>query len=164
MGIAEQIYEERDAFPWSTEREVATFLADLAGMTGRVCALELGTFRGATAAKLAEACRSVTTVDVSDQRSPIFKEKFSGLFICGDSRTFTTVQLYDFIYFDSHHDYQHVLDEFSHLAPNMTGDCILAFHDTILFPEVQRAVNELPVKQLTLPTSRGCGLTIATLI
>lgn len=164
MGLSEQIWLEDGAFPNSTEPQVAHFLRWLLCMTERKSALEIGTFRGATAACMLEVTPTLT-IDVEDQLSPLFREKHADRFILGDSRTHDFGAItFDFIYIDGHHDYEHVVSEFAHLLPHMTKDCIIVFHDTVLFKEVGRAVDLLPIRKLTLPTPRGCGLTIATLL
>lgn len=169
MDVIAEIYKEADAFPWSTEPEVARLLAAVARMTNRKCVLELGTFKGATAATLAEVCMNgVTTVDKDDLRSPLFKEHYCRdkcIFIQEDSRKFRNPHLYDFIFFDTAHTEEQLNDEVLNVQSMWTRDVILAFHDSMLFPGVRKFIASIDhlTYQLTLPTPRGCGLTLATL-
>jgi predicted O-methyltransferase YrrM len=151
---------------WATEHEAADFLAALVRMTNRKSVLELGAYKGATAIKLARAGARVVAVDIADRRAEI-SDLFT--FILADSRTFDYGDAkFDFIFFDSDHTRNQLFAEFDHLKRAMTNDCILAFHDSIMFPEVRDFILEQEscriIQPVTLPTPRGCGLTIATLI
>jgi predicted O-methyltransferase YrrM len=170
MDIIDQIYNERDAFPWSTEPEVARFLQVLLEMTDRRSVLELGTFKGATTIRLIESGAQVVTVDIEDKTSPLFLHHYGHLctVVQSDSRTFCCEgSKFDFIFFDTVHELDHVMAEFFHLRKCMSDNCILAFHDSILFSGVKEFVllreSSNIIRQITLPTPRGSGLTLATL-
>jgi predicted O-methyltransferase YrrM len=158
--------------PWNTEPEAARFLHSLIVMTDRSRVLELGTYKGETTLHLIPErvpTQPVTTIDRGDSRLPEVKENPRIEFILGDSRTFDYgARCFDLIYFDSDHCKDQLFAEYYHLRAAMTSDCILAFHDTVMFPEVREFIllqeSCQLIRPVTLPTPRGCGLTIATLL
>jgi len=148
--IIKKIGKQKDFYPWSSELEVGYFLNTLIKMTRAKNILELGTFKGATTICMAEAVKSngggkVYSIDIDDYASKNIKK--SGLanfieYIIGDGvKVVQKLNLkFDLAFIDTGHTKKQCLKEFNVLKNRMNDNGILAFHDSISFAGVGKAM------------------------
>lgn len=156
-----QVEDYPHSWPNSTEPEVGRMLASLFKMCGYKSFLEMGTYRGLTTLQLMKvAWGSVTSIDVEDARHPVMKSGFvegGYRFILGDSRKDVPEgEKFDMVFIDTMHTYDHTLAEIFVASDFLNPGGLIALHDAISCPDVQRAVDDscrrFGWRTLTLPT------------
>jgi len=162
--LIQEIESLPNLFPAGSEKEVCQLLEMLVVVAAPAIALEIGTSHGYTTAHLIRASgiteTEIITIDIRDQRHPSLKKLHRwhrhiemdsvdalkrGLVPAGVG----------FCFIDGKHKAPHVKVELDLLAPLLAAHCLLAVHDTLLFPRIRAVVEEFAEsKGFTLITIR----------
>lgn len=133
----------------NAEDEVGPFLASMIKMIGAKIIVESGTFTGKTTWHLANAVANlngmVYTIDVVDVMTQEVRDHKNIKFLLGSSidvlNEFSST--IDFLFLDSVHKYDYLLDEFGAGHQKLKTGGILAIHDSLALLGVQRFVEYL---------------------
>lgn len=157
---------------WNSEADASEFIGALVKMTGAKTVIEVGTFQGRTALEiiknLPEGGKAIL-IDIEDHRCEELKELCDGekvRFIKESSMTALPKLKVspDLVFIDSVHEFEHIGREVKAIEKLGNRNCIYAFHDSIHMAEVATFVKWLSqwYNVVTLPTSEGRGISIAT--
>jgi len=138
--VSETIVSKPDLSGWNSEKEVGETLASIIKMTGAKNVLEVGTFEGQTSKYIFDALGKdsyFASIDITDYRTDQNKKIFEpgkkvADFILGDSLTELPKRkekLFDLIYVDSAHHWEHILPEFKALEPLLAEGGTIVYHD-----------------------------------
>lgn len=165
----------------AVEYEVGELLAAIVRATKPEIVIETGSYKGFSTLMIASALKRnerghLYTIDINDWKVSEECQRFEldsfVTFIKADSRLALRelakkIQKVDFLWLDADHTMQSVLDEVAASTSLIKPGTILAFHDTILFPEERQAIEELKRRfpgweSMAFVTSRGFHLMRAT--
>ncbi len=165
---------------WNTEPEVSLFLAELAFRIGARVIVETGSFVGYTSSHLACALaaldgeRELFLIDCDRRFLNLARRNLEQLglmtsclqTICGSSQDPEVIAklppTFDFAFIDSDHSYSGVAKELRLMVPRLSSVGCIAVHDSVLWPGVRQAVNDLIATHdvFTFATSHSSGLSI----
>lgn len=154
---------DRPAF-WSTEPEVASLILAIAANTKAKTIVEVGCFRGATTAQLAESGLEIHAVDHHPELPPMPPNVTVHT---GDSIAIANSRVLpkaDIIFYDSTHTFKHLQAEFRAYEVNVAAKgCVHVFHDAIHLPEVAAFLRWLETwyNVTTINTTENRGVAIA---
>jgi predicted O-methyltransferase YrrM len=149
-GLWGELSLEPGFYPYSSEPEVAKFLAALVELIGAREVLELGAHVGATTLWLCGAAERtggrVTAVDIRDRIDARVRARFRNLrAIQSDSlaaldQFSSDGERFDLVFVDDVHTFEHVSAVMARLRPVTNLGGLWAYHDAISFPDVARAI------------------------
>lgn len=162
-------------FEWSSEPEVARFLALLAWNLKPKNVIEVGSFVGFTSCHLAMALESLGDgtlfcIDVMAEYLNILSNHIESLGLKTRIRTVQGSSLdpavldslpkAEIIFIDSAHDYETTRREIEEYSQKIARPGYLVLHDSVRYPGVRQAVAKYKGKKMTFATSEGCGVTV----
>lgn len=165
----------------AVEYEVGELLSAVVRATKPEIVIETGTYKGFSTLMIASALKRnkrghLYTIDLNDWKVVEECRRFECdpyvTFIKSDSKSALcelrkTLSKVDLLWLDADHTLRAVLDEMEAAMPMIRPGTIIAFHDTILFPEEGQAIEELKRRfpnweSMAFRTSRGFHLMKAT--
>jgi predicted O-methyltransferase YrrM len=155
---------------WNSEPDVCQFIGSLIKMTQAKTVLEVGVFEGETAMKMIEALPIggyYAGIDINDYiKHDLARNGVAVDFILGESIQKIKqmpAKHFDFIFIDGDHSWENILPEFKEVERVIAQGGIIAYHDTIHIPDVNKLmeyVSHYKYHVITLNTSEGRGLSI----
>jgi predicted O-methyltransferase YrrM len=162
-------------FEWSSESEVAHFIALLAWNLKPKNVIEVGSFVGFTSCHIALALECIGDgtlycVDEGAEYLDILSNNIESLglrnrirIIHGsslDPAVLDSLPKAEIIFIDSSHHYETTKREIEEYSQKIAKPGYLVLHDSVRYPGVRRAVAEHKGKKMTFATSQGCGATV----
>jgi predicted O-methyltransferase YrrM len=168
--VTTKTFSETPRHGWNSEPDVCEFIGSLIKMQGAKTVLEIGVFEGESSIKMIEALPIggyYAGIDINDHRKHNLERNGVAVdFILGQSihvMKSMPAHHFDFIFVDGDHSWANILPEFKELERIIAKRGIIAYHDTIHIPDVNklmRYVNHFNYNVVTLNTSGGRGLSI----
>jgi predicted O-methyltransferase YrrM len=168
--VTTKTFSETPRHGWNSEPDVCEFIGSLIKMQGAKTVLEIGVFEGESSIKMIEALPIggyYAGIDINDHRKHNLERNGVAVdFILGQSihvMKSMPAHHFDFIFVDGDHSWANILPEFKGLERIIAKGGIIAYHDTIHIPDVNklmRYVNQFNYNVITLNTSGGRGLSI----
>ncbi len=150
--ILREVLDSIDHHIWTSEPEVGQFIAALAKLHKATNVIEVGTFKGYTAACIIDALpdgAKFTSIDIEDHRVglvPKYFEEKGHTFILKDSfdalDTLPTRSA-DIIFLDSFHGYERVKGEFKRAERVIKQNGIILMHDYYVSDGVPKWTEEI---------------------